>query len=168
MSHHPLPTKITVSTLLIPKIPVKRSTALTVIAPLLVALPLVLSPTPAVASYEPVTCSGIRSSGASEDIVAACRDNTLKEDFGKSTSDFVGFSAGPTATTTTVVPLDDVYQNETRSLDQAIRAYGALEPFAASRPIQQKALRVDMNSWVGRYAKGGSARSQVRDGERER
>jgi len=128
------------------------------VAVALVAL-VYLAPGEAMAAYSPQTCVGLRDLGEDD---AECRARILREDFssGANAKDFKGFSAGQTQYGVPVAEMGDAYVVETLELGRKILRYGELDPYSKERIDLIKQIKGDMNQWVGKYARGGSARKE--------
>jgi len=61
-----------------------------------------------------------------------------------------------------VAQLDSVYIEETLKLADQIETYMNLDVYDKTRVPLIKDMKVQMNAWVSKYARGGSARTQVR------
>ena len=56
--------------------------------------------------------------------------------------------------------MGDAYVVETLELGRKILRYGELDPYSKERIDLIKQIKGDMNQWVGKYARGGSARKE--------
>jgi len=125
---------------------------------------------PALAFRGPATCMGVAEEGGD---ARACRDAELLADLasGRNVEDFRQKSAERPAKkgVVPVAELGDSYVAETKALADEVRLYGSLDPYDASRVALIKGpggskdkgpLVRDLDTWVSRYAPGGSARKQ--------
>ena len=65
-----------------------------------------------------------------------------------------------------VAEMGDAYVVETLELGRKILRYGELDPYSKERIDLIKQIKGDMNQWVGKYARGGSARPHNHAGQR--
>lgn len=59
-----------------------------------------------------------------------------------------------------VSELGDAYSMDTLDLGTKIESYFTIDPYSKERVILIKTIKTDSSSWVSKYARGGSARTQ--------
>jgi len=119
---------------------------------------LAMSQQPALAVATNTVCA---SDTATEAEDAACRQNALARDAGKQESyGQVSSRKFELVEGVPVAKLDQTYINDTLKLSEDIEQYCSMDVYDKARPGLIRTLKSDGTTWVTKYARGGSARSQ--------